>query len=121
VFCLLALALLAVTVKQTHDVLQPVLYRQLQADAVAPRELQGRTGASGVIDRTNGVYDVLPVVKQQGQAVSGLFAARVIGSFGIRAERAAVTVALTLEGYNPRSCEPRLSGNHLGSGLVTAS
>jgi hypothetical protein len=98
-----------------------VLYRQLQADAVAPRELQWRTGASGVIDRTNGVYDVLPVVNQQGQVVSGLFAATVIGSFGIRAERAAVTVALTLEGCNPRSCEPRLSGNHLGSGLVTAS
>ena len=44
--------------------LQPVLRRQLQADAVAPRELQWRKGAPVLIDRTDGVYDVLPVTWQ---------------------------------------------------------
>lgn len=116
------LALLAVTVKQTHNVLQPVLRCQLQADAVASRELPWRKGAPGVIDWTDGVYDVLPVTWRQGvEVVSGLFAATVINSFGVRAERAAVTLVLTLEGCNPRSCEPRPSGNRLECDLVTAS
>jgi len=44
----------------THDMFKPVFRRQLQADAVAPRELQWRACAPGVIDRTDGVYDVLP-------------------------------------------------------------
>lgn len=63
---MLALALLVVIVKQTHDVLQPVLRRQLQADAVASRELQGREGAPVLIDRTDGVYDVLPMTWRAG-------------------------------------------------------
>jgi hypothetical protein len=56
-----AIVLLEVTVKQTHDVLQPMFCRQLKADAVATRELQWRAGTPGVIDRTDGVYDVLSV------------------------------------------------------------
>jgi hypothetical protein len=58
---LLALALLVVIVKETHDVLQPVLRRQLQADAVASCELQWREGAPVLINRTDGVYDMFPV------------------------------------------------------------
>jgi hypothetical protein len=38
-----------------------MLYRQLQTDAIATRQLQRRARASGVIDRTNGVNDMLPV------------------------------------------------------------
>ena len=38
-FCLLEIVLSEVTVRQTHDVLQPVLRRQLQADAIASCEL----------------------------------------------------------------------------------
>jgi len=38
---------------------KPMFRRQLQADAVAPCELQRCAGAPGVIDRTDGVYDVL--------------------------------------------------------------
>jgi hypothetical protein len=51
---------------------------------------------------------------------AGLFAATVINSFGIRAERATVTVVLTQEGCNPRSSEPRPSGNHLECDLIIA-
>jgi hypothetical protein len=54
-FCLLEIVPPEVTVRQTHDVLQPVLRRQLQADTVTPRELEWRAGTSGVIDRTDGV------------------------------------------------------------------
>jgi hypothetical protein len=38
-----------------------MLSRQLQTDAIATRQLQRRACAPGVIDRTNGVNDVLPV------------------------------------------------------------
>lgn len=41
--------------------LQSVLRRQLQADPIATRELKWSTGGPGVIDRTDGMYDVLPV------------------------------------------------------------
>jgi hypothetical protein len=44
-----------------------MLRRQLQADAITPRQLQRRAGAPGVIYRTDGVYDVLPV-KRHAQA-----------------------------------------------------
>lgn len=105
--------------------LQPVLRCQLQADAVAPRELPWHAGAPGVIDRTDGVYDVLPVARRKG-LVSGLFAATIlmIGFFFLfvcptrTGEGGGLGMVLTLEGCSPRSCEPRLSGNHLGCGLV---
>ena len=38
-----------------------MLCRQLQAEAIASRQLQRRIRAPGGIDRTNGVNDVLPV------------------------------------------------------------
>jgi len=38
-----------------------MLRRELKADAIARRQLQRRAGAPVVIDRTDGVYDVLPV------------------------------------------------------------
>jgi hypothetical protein len=38
-----------------------MLCRQLQTDAIATRQLQRRARATGVIDRTDGVNDVLPV------------------------------------------------------------
>ena len=44
-----------------HDVFQSVLCRQLQADTIATRQLQRRAFATGVIDRTNRVNDMLPV------------------------------------------------------------
>ncbi len=44
-----------------HDVFQSMFCRQPQTDAIATRQLQRRVLAPGVIDRTNGVNDVLPV------------------------------------------------------------
>jgi hypothetical protein len=44
-----------------HNVFQSMLCRQLQTDAIATRQLQRRVRAPGVIGRTNGVNDVLPV------------------------------------------------------------
>jgi len=41
------------------DVFQSMLCRQLQTNAIATRQLQRRARTLGVIDRTNGVNDVL--------------------------------------------------------------
>lgn len=41
--------------------LQPVLQGEFQANAIAPRELQRRALALGVVDWSNGVDDVIPV------------------------------------------------------------
>ena len=60
-----------------HNVPQPVLRRQLQADAVATRELQRRARAVEVIDRTHGVDDVLPVWPQKGVS----FVSQILCSF----------------------------------------
>jgi len=64
-----------------HDVLKSVFRRQLETDAVTTRELQWCAGAARVIDRANGMYDVLPVAMVAGRHVSGLFAATMIGIF----------------------------------------
>jgi len=47
--------------RAAHDVFQSMLRRKLQADSIAPRQLQWRARTTGVIDRTNGVNDMLPV------------------------------------------------------------
>ena len=42
-----------------------MLCRQLQANAIATRQLKRRALALGVIDRSNGVNDVLPVIRHE--------------------------------------------------------
>lgn len=53
--------------KAAHDVLQPVFCRQLQADAITPRQLQRCASASGLVDGADSMNDMLPVTAEASQ------------------------------------------------------
>jgi hypothetical protein len=51
---------LCLNLSAAYNVLEPMLHRQLQAEAVAPRKPQRCERVLGVIDWADGVYDVFP-------------------------------------------------------------